>query len=56
MDELARAKQAFSFGPLLEEAFAEGIESGHPDMPVFEADIIQLQDIISYIASIQTID
>ena len=40
----------------LEEAFAEGIESGHPDMPVFETDIIQLQDIISYIASIQTVD
>lgn len=40
----------------LEEAFAEGIESGHPDMPVFEVDIIQLQDIISYIASIQTTD
>ena len=40
----------------LEEAFAEGIESGHPDMPVFDVDIIQLQDIISYIASIQTTD
>lgn len=37
----------------LEEAFAEGIESGHPDMPVFEVDIIQLQDIVAYIASIQ---
>lgn len=37
----------------LEEAFAEGIESGHPDMPVFDVDIIQLQDILAYIASIQ---
>lgn len=37
----------------LEEGFAEGIESGHPDMPVFDADIIQLQDILAYIESVQ---
>jgi mono/diheme cytochrome c family protein len=38
----------------LEEAFAEGIESGHPDMPVFEAELIDLQDMLAYIESIQT--
>lgn len=37
----------------LEEAFAEGIETGHPDMPVFEVDIIDLQDMLAYIESIQ---
>ncbi len=37
----------------LEEAFAEGIETGHPDMPVFKVDITQLQDILAYIESIQ---
>jgi len=39
----------------LEEAFAEGIESGHPDMPVFEVDILDLQDILAYIESIQVL-
>lgn len=39
----------------LEEAFAEGIESGHPDMPVFNVDIIDLQDILAYIESIQVL-
>ena len=37
----------------LEEAFAEGIETGHPDMPRFEVNIVQLQDILAYIQSIQ---
>jgi len=37
----------------LEEAFAESIESGHPDMPVFNADMLQLQDILAYVESIQ---
>ncbi|MGB7286011.1 MAG: cytochrome c [Salaquimonas sp.] len=37
----------------LEEAFAEGIESGHPDMPVFDASLLDLQDILAYIESIQ---
>ncbi len=37
----------------LEEAFAEGIETGHPDMPVFEVEPIDLQDILAYIESIQ---
>jgi len=38
----------------LEEAFAEGIESGHPDMPVFNATVTQLSDILAYIATLST--
>jgi mono/diheme cytochrome c family protein len=37
----------------LEEAFAEGIVTGHPDMPEFEATPKQILDIIGYLASIQ---
>lgn len=37
----------------LEEAFAEGIVTGHPDMPEFEATPEQIEDIIAYMASIQ---
>ncbi len=37
----------------LEEAFAEGIVTGHPDMPEFEATPDQISDIIAYLASIQ---
>ena len=37
----------------LEEAFAEGIETGHPDMPVFKVSLTQLQDILSYIEALQ---
>lgn len=37
----------------LEEAFAEGIVTGHPDMPEFEATPQQIADIIAYLASIQ---
>ena len=37
----------------LEEAFVEGIETGHPDMPSFVATPDQIADIISYIESIQ---
>ena len=37
----------------LEEAFAEGIVTGHPDMPEFEATPEQIEDIIAYLASIQ---
>ncbi|MFZ1814757.1 MAG: cytochrome c [Rhizobiaceae bacterium] len=37
----------------LEEAFAEGIETGHPDMPVFTAEPYQIADILAYIWSIQ---
>jgi mono/diheme cytochrome c family protein len=38
----------------LEEALAEGIVTGHPDMPAFVAEPDQIEDIISYLNSIQT--
>ena len=37
----------------LEEALAEGIMTGHPDMPVFEFDIDEIEAIIAYLESIQ---
>lgn len=37
----------------LEEAFAEGIVTGHEDMPEFQATPQQIADIIAYLASIQ---
>jgi mono/diheme cytochrome c family protein len=37
----------------LEEAMAEGISTGHPDMPEFIATPDQIEAIIAYIASIQ---
>lgn len=37
----------------LEEAFAEGIYVGHPDMPEFVADPDQIAAIVAYIESIQ---
>lgn len=38
---------------VLEEAFAEGIETGHPDMPVFDVSITQLRDIVAYMKTLQ---
>jgi cytochrome c len=37
----------------LEEALAEGIVTGHPDMPEFSAEPRQVADIISFLESIQ---
>ena len=37
----------------LEEALAEGIMSGHPDMPEFEFDADDVGAIITYLKSIQ---
>ena len=37
----------------LEEAFAEGIETGHPDMPVFDASLGQVRAIIAYMKTLQ---
>ncbi|PHP67326.1 cytochrome C [Zhengella mangrovi] len=37
----------------LQEAFAEGIVTGHEEMPEFEATPRQIADIIAYLASIQ---
>ena len=36
----------------LEEAFAEGVWTGHPDMPAFQATPKQITEIIAYIASL----
>ena len=36
----------------LEEAFAEGVWTGHPDMPEFQTSPRQITEIIAYIASI----
>lgn len=38
----------------LQEALAEGIMTGHPDMPEFTADPVQIAAIIAYLESIQT--
>jgi len=37
----------------LEEAFVEGITTGHPDMPEFIASPEQVADILAYIDSLQ---
>jgi mono/diheme cytochrome c family protein len=37
----------------LEEALAEGISTGHPDMPEWVANPDQIDAIIAYIASVQ---
>jgi mono/diheme cytochrome c family protein len=37
----------------LEEAFAEGILVGHRDMPPFEFEPAQIDDIVAYLQSIQ---
>lgn len=37
----------------LEEAFAEGIVSGHPTMPQFRLDIAQITDLIAYLKSLE---
>lgn len=38
---------------LLAEALAEGIMSGHPDMPVLAFDAAEVDQIIAYLESIQ---
>ncbi|MFD2237000.1 c-type cytochrome [Aureimonas populi] len=37
----------------LEEAFAEGIQVGHPDMPMFQAEPDQIEAILAYIETVQ---
>jgi mono/diheme cytochrome c family protein len=36
----------------LEEAFAEGIETGHEGMPAFRLDTTQIADLIAYLRSL----
>jgi mono/diheme cytochrome c family protein len=37
----------------LAEAFAEGIYTGHPQMPAFELDPDQINDLLSYLKSLE---
>jgi cytochrome c len=37
----------------LGEAFAEGIETGHPTMPAFQLDPDQIHDLLSYLKSLE---
>ena len=37
----------------LAEAFAEGIETGHPTMPAFQLDPDQINDLLSYLKSLE---
>lgn len=37
----------------LEEAFAEGIVTGHPSMPEFRLDIGQVRDVIAFLKSLE---
>jgi len=36
----------------LEEGFAEGMVTGHPDMPVFKLTQLQIADVIAYLATL----
>ena len=37
----------------LEEALAEGIVTGHPNMPQFQLDVAQIRDLIAYLKSLE---
>ena len=37
----------------LEEALAEGISTGHPDMPAFELSPDQIHDLLSYLKTLE---
>jgi len=37
----------------LAEAFAEGIETGHPTMPVFQLEPDQINDLLSYLKTLE---
>lgn len=37
----------------LEEAFAEGIVTGHPSMPQFQLDVARITDLIAYLKSLE---
>jgi cytochrome c len=37
----------------LAEAFAEGINTGHPTMPEFQLDLDQIHDLLSYLKSLE---
>ena len=37
----------------LAESLAEGIETGHPNMPVFQLDPDQIHDLLSYLKTLE---
>ena len=37
----------------LEEAFSEGITTGHPTMPEFRLDVAQINDLIAYLKTLE---
>ncbi|MCW5735878.1 MAG: cytochrome c [Enhydrobacter sp.] len=37
----------------LTEALAEGITTGHPEMPQFKLDLVQIGDLIAYLKSLE---
>lgn len=37
----------------LEEAFAEGVVTGHPSMPQYQLDIAEIADLIAYLKSLE---
>jgi cytochrome c len=37
----------------LEEALAEGIETGHPNMPTFQLDPDQIHDLLSFLKTLE---
>jgi cytochrome c len=37
----------------LAESLAEGIETGHPNMPVFQLDPDQIHDLVSYLKTLE---
>lgn len=48
-------RELMSFYPIdaIEEAFSQGIETSHPDMPIFKMTELQVADVIVYLQSIQ---
>jgi mono/diheme cytochrome c family protein len=48
-------RELMQFYPVdaIEEAFSQGIETTHPDMPIFEMTELQVADVIVYLQSIQ---
>jgi cytochrome c len=48
-------RELMQFYPVdaIEEAFSQGIETRHPDMPIFKMTELQIADVIVYLQSIQ---
>jgi cytochrome c len=48
-------RELMQFYPVdaIEEAFSQGIETTHPDMPIFKMTELQIADVIVYLQSIQ---